>query len=282
MAEILQMEPVVLIDKSKNKEAHIIVSHHHSFRDLLDSARRINKNVFEGNWDLTYLNPNTKQNEPIEEDCFLGDYLAQDVNTFYWNHKQSSFRVPLKNDQKQTIQINYNYNSPPSTATYTNPYQSTLTGTVMHVPQNQPTPPPTSYRMIQYAGFWKRFAAFMIDSAILGFMMNLVGVENGSWLFFGWLYAAVLESSKYQATFGKMAMGLKVTDMNGEKLNFGRATGRYFSKLLSYVTMMIGFVLAGLTEKKQALHDIVAQTLVVESSAVTAQQIPQNMQRQLR
>jgi len=80
----------------------------------------------------------------------------------------------------------------------------------------------------------------------------------------GWLYYALMESSKNQGTLGKMALGLKVTDMEGNRVSFGRATGRYFGKIISGMIMMIGYILAGLTEKKQALHDIMASCLVVK------------------
>ncbi len=74
-----------------------------------------------------------------------------------------------------------------------------------------------------------------------------------------------MESSKQQATLGKMALSLKVTDMEGNKVSFGRATGRYFGKIISGMIMMIGYILAGLTEKKQALHDMMAGCLVIRT-----------------
>lgn len=152
---------------------------------------------------------------------------------------------------------------------------------------------------VRYAGFWLRFVAYLIDDillSIIGFVISLpfIGtiVFSGIALsemekseertFFGiagivgavlllvititavsWLYFALMESSKQQATLGKMALGLKVTDMNGEKISFGRATGRYFGKILSGMIFMIGYILAGLTEKKQALHDMIAGCLVI-------------------
>jgi uncharacterized RDD family membrane protein YckC len=73
-----------------------------------------------------------------------------------------------------------------------------------------------------------------------------------------------MESSPQQATLGKMALGLKVTDLQGERLSFARATGRYFGKIVSSLILFVGFMMAGWTEKKQALHDIMAGTLVVK------------------
>jgi uncharacterized RDD family membrane protein YckC len=79
----------------------------------------------------------------------------------------------------------------------------------------------------------------------------------------GWLYYALMESSVNQATLGKMALGIKVTDLDGNRISFGRATGRYFGKIVSGMILYIGFIMAGFTEKKQALHDIMASCLVV-------------------
>ncbi len=159
----------------------------------------------------------------------------------------------------------------------------------MAPPPMSPTPGPT------YAGFWKRFAAYLIDKIILGVvtlfifvpMLALIGFsaaaqesyeEPSMELVFAlfsayvgavcvafvgeWLYFALLESMK-GATIGKMALGIKVTDMNGNMVTFGRATGRYFGKILSSLTFCIGYIIAGFTQQKQALHDIIAKTLVV-------------------
>lgn len=83
-------------------------------------------------------------------------------------------------------------------------------------------------------------------------------------LFVGWLYEAGMESSKYQATLGKMALGMQVTDLNGQRISFGRATGRHFAKILSSMILMIGYIMVGFTERKQGLHDMLAGTLVVK------------------
>ena len=79
----------------------------------------------------------------------------------------------------------------------------------------------------------------------------------------GWLYFALMESSSKQGTLGKMAIGMKVTDLNGNRISFGKASGRFFGKILSGIILYIGFIMAGFTEKKQALHDMLAGTLVV-------------------
>jgi len=82
-----------------------------------------------------------------------------------------------------------------------------------------------------------------------------------------WLYYALMESSGRQATLGKMALGIKVVDRQGGRISFARATGRYFAKILSGLILMIGYLMAGFTSRKQALHDMVAGCLVVNRSA---------------
>jgi uncharacterized RDD family membrane protein YckC len=82
-------------------------------------------------------------------------------------------------------------------------------------------------------------------------------------LVLGWVYAAAMESSDRQATLGKMAVGIKVTDMNGERISFGKATGRHFAKIISAIILLIGYIMAAFDSKKQALHDKMAGTLVL-------------------
>lgn len=134
-----------------------------------------------------------------------------------------------------------------------------------------------------YAGFWIRFGSFLIDSILLGIVGGIVGFIIGIATggaggdtalaqniagFIGFVigvaYYVVMESGPRQATLGKMALGLKVTDMEGGRISAGKAAGRYFSKILSAIILFIGFIMAGFTPKKQALHDIIAKTLVVK------------------
>lgn len=78
-----------------------------------------------------------------------------------------------------------------------------------------------------------------------------------------WLYFAIMESSSYQATFGKQLLEIKVTDMDGNRISFWRATLRYFAKILSGMIFYLGYLMIGFTEKKQGLHDMIAGTLVI-------------------
>ena len=78
-----------------------------------------------------------------------------------------------------------------------------------------------------------------------------------------WLYFALMESGPGQATLGKKALGLKVTNLEGQRIGFGAASGRFFGKIISGMILMIGYIMAAFTERKQALHDMLAGTLVV-------------------
>jgi uncharacterized RDD family membrane protein YckC len=120
---------------------------------------------------------------------------------------------------------------------------------------------------VQYAGFWRRLGAYLIDLLILLiplFILSRIG--NGGQLLglvAQWLYFAYQESSEAQATIGKRALGIKVTDEAGDRISFGRATGRYFAKIISTIIILIGFIMIAFTRKKQGLHDMIAGTLVV-------------------
>lgn len=133
-----------------------------------------------------------------------------------------------------------------------------------------------------YAGFWRRFAAWILDGLLLSlvtlpFTLQFDGgtaaeaarssAAGTISTVVGWLYFALMESSGKQATVGKMALGIIVTDLDGRRIGFGRATGRYFAKILSALTLGIGFLMAGFTERKQALHDMVASCLVIKADA---------------
>jgi uncharacterized RDD family membrane protein YckC len=145
---------------------------------------------------------------------------------------------------------------------------------------------------IEYAGFWLRFCAAFIDGIIIGIPFFILGFAvqamypstpgprgiptqnpaamgismalNLLQIVVSWIYYAYQESSPKQATLGKQAVGIKVTDLDGQQIGFGQATGRYFAKILSFCTIYIGFIMAAFTEKKQALHDMIAGTLVVK------------------
>ncbi|MBL7855084.1 MAG: RDD family protein [Cyclobacteriaceae bacterium] len=161
--------------------------------------------------------------------------------------------------------------------------------------------------MTLYAGFWLRFVAWLIDRILIGVISAIIlspilaaiGIVSGGSMFpfsdfgeqdFNWatllatltamigislfvrmavllLYHALMESSKYQASLGKLALGLVVTDVQGNKLDFSKALVRNLCKLISNLTFTIGYIMAGFTDKKQALHDVIAGTLVVRKQS---------------
>jgi uncharacterized RDD family membrane protein YckC len=119
-----------------------------------------------------------------------------------------------------------------------------------------------------YAGFGARFLAFIIDFLIIALASGAVaagtlGVGVVLSFFAPWLYEAFMLSSEWQATVGKRAMSIVVTGMDGGRISFARATGRHFAKYISAFLLMIGFIMAAFTARKQALHDMIAETLVV-------------------
>ena len=128
-----------------------------------------------------------------------------------------------------------------------------------------------------YVDLRRRMYAFFTDgfitssiSAYLGKFFGLYATDWKSVLVFSGIiwavipfYWAAFESSKWQASPGKMALGIKVTDLNGNRISFARASGRYFAKILSGLTLLVGYFMAAFTARKQALHDIIAGCLVV-------------------
>jgi uncharacterized RDD family membrane protein YckC len=95
-------------------------------------------------------------------------------------------------------------------------------------------------------------------------VLSVMGLSVTISLVVGWLYEALMTSSSKQATLGKMVFGLVVTDTQGARLSFLHATGRHFAKFLSGMTLFIGYIMAGFTERKQALHDFIASTYVLK------------------
>ncbi|MFZ3200485.1 MAG: RDD family protein [Candidatus Acidiferrales bacterium] len=159
----------------------------------------------------------------------------------------------------------------------------------------------TARKPVAYAGFWLRCVALIIDSIVVGAAARILlfpffaalglrmaffhrwpmaPMEPGEivallgaifWLIaimsvVKWLYFSLLESSAWQATLGKKALGLEVTDLEGFRISFARASGRFFGKIISALILWIGFIMAGFTEKKQALHDMMAGTLVIRKT----------------
>jgi len=149
---------------------------------------------------------------------------------------------------------------------------------------------------MEYAGFWRRATAMTLDSVLLGIIQTVVNIviiamigaasvaggETDDAATVGmvgviglltfvamWLYFSLMESSAKQATLGKMLVGIVVTDTDGNRISFGKASGRYFGKIVSSIILMIGYLMAAFTERKQALHDIMAGCLVIRKPTST-------------
>jgi len=157
--------------------------------------------------------------------------------------------VPPKNNSNSVLKPNNNYASTSEALTFANKELG-----------------------INYAGFWLRFTAAVIDGLILLIPFVICAAKSGTnpsifyfliWIV-GFAYFAYLESSPKRATFGKEAVGLIVTNMDGSQLTFKQASIRYIGKLLSLVILYGGFIMIGFTDKKQGLHDMIAKTLVVK------------------
>ncbi len=137
----------------------------------------------------------------------------------------------------------------------------------------------------RFGGFWIRVGAYFIDMIVLIIPVLLISflfrsvipvddevslmivevVDSILSLIVWWVYAAVLHSSEWQATVGKRVVGLKVVDVRGNRISFGRATGRYFAEFISALILFIGYMMVGWTQKKQGLHDMIAGTYVIKA-----------------
>jgi uncharacterized RDD family membrane protein YckC len=110
---------------------------------------------------------------------------------------------------------------------------------------------------IEYASFGERLAARIIDTIIIVIPSLFIPIVPS------WLYFAFMESSDGQATIGKKALGLIVTDLEGRRIDFGRASGRYFGNFVSVLTFFVGYLVMLFNPKGQCLHDMMAGTVVI-------------------
>lgn len=173
------------------------------------------------------------------------------------------------------------------------------------VAPGQGLPQTTAAALEDYAGFWKRVVAYIIDAILLYIVLRVAGAPFGisatdtaaqatlkqeilSGMGFAqayghyystmadynlvttvvaWLYFAICESSAWQGTVGKLALGIRVTDLQGRRISFLRALGRYGAKIVSAIILLIGFLMVAFTRQKQGLHDIICGTLVLNGRA---------------
>ncbi|HEY6980404.1 RDD family protein [Reyranella sp.] len=160
------------------------------------------------------------------------------------------------------------------------------------VPPPQPVwnAQPAGPANVAYGGFWVRVVAYIIDAILLNIAFGIIGAIVGVSvipvdpskldsaetmahvgrlqviaLVITWLYFAFMESSPRGATVGKMALGLRVVDEQGNRISFARATGRFFAKFVSTIILMIGYLMVAFTDRKRGLHDMIAGTLVIKN-----------------
>lgn len=163
---------------------------------------------------------------------------------------------------------------------------------------NNPSPAPSAAPLDQlersaYGGFWRRVVASLVDAAMvagasLGFIVasmwlgghgvsgdavamkleNLGGLANLYFFIVGLAYAAFFEASAHQATPGKQLLSLHVADEEGRRLTFNRALGRHLAKIVSNLTLLIGYLMVAFTGRRQGLHDKIARTVVLRGRRV--------------
>ncbi|NLW47253.1 MAG: RDD family protein [Firmicutes bacterium] len=126
-------------------------------------------------------------------------------------------------------------------------------------------------RVFQYkqADFALRMTATLIDLIILIIPVILLIVFTKVFgviisVIIGWAYYALLESSSLQGTIGKFALKLEVTDLEGQPLNLLQATKRYFAHYLSILTLGAGYIILAFNDKKQAVHDLLTDCMVLD------------------
>ena len=136
--------------------------------------------------------------------------------------------------------------------------------------------PPALPEQPRYAGFWIRLLAYILDAIVLGAItyplirvLSSMGIGDSSSnilsIAISWMYFVVFESSEWMASPGKKVLGLIVTDEQGKKISIGRATRRYFAKIVSGLILGIGFIMIVFTARKQGLHDKIFHTLVLRT-----------------
>jgi uncharacterized RDD family membrane protein YckC len=191
---------------------------------------------------------------------------------------------PVDGDQsKQTASPSVEVNTAPTVSSQTTPTSSgqTAPSDVAHSePSNSNTASQT-----EYASFWSRVGAYLIDLIILTVIMMIYGFARGVLgavtsggdygtiefmiveLFLMWSYFSLQEASIRQATVGKRLMGIKVVSTRGDRLSLGKASLRTLGKVISMIIFSLPFIAAAFTEKKQGIHDFFADSIVVRQSA---------------
>ncbi len=257
----VQMEPVVLIDKKKNKEAHIVIPVNNSFEDLLEAARRINTGLFQGEWELSFMNPKTKKPEPIDKDADIATYTDQDIHTFYWNYKASTFKSSFERRMKKVQEQ------------IEREQKQHAEARARHQQQRQQAPREKQVLGLVYANVGIRLAAFAMDMIILTVIGSFFGADGFTNTLLFLFYFSIMESSSRQASFGKQFFKLRVTDHRGNTLGFGSALSRNIIKGIASLWFIGGGFIAGLfiianaivlfNTKHLSFHDQATKSIVL-------------------
>lgn len=150
-----------------------------------------------------------------------------------------------------------------------------------HIQQNK-----TTNHSISHAGFWIRLAAYFIDGFLVITVASLLTLLTGSApfaestldepltpfelvsLIVSLLYFIIMPVTKFQGTYGKAMLGIKIVDHNYKRISFLRSIGRYLSWILASLIFFIGFLLIPFTKRKIGLHDLIVSTYVVHDSEI--------------
>lgn len=263
-----EMEPVVIFDKSKNKEAHLVIATHYTFEELVENARRINKTLFEGNWALSYIDPTTKQAVPIDKNAEVRTLTEKDIFQYNWNYRTSSFSNIFGNPSTSS--------NPSSTSSREDRRQQRRDERQQSRDDRPRGGQPFQTKTVSYASFGRRAIAYIIDAVVVSILVSMGFRFLGGFGLFAaaWAYFSFSESSARQATIGKMIMQLRVTDLYGNRLSLEQAAVRNFVKALSVGSGGFIYLIALFTQRRQALHDLLGRTVVLEDKVEQSYQRP--------
>ena len=263
-----QRELIILVDKRKNKEAHNVVSPFESFEDAITTAKRINEGLFEGEWNLYYLDPETVEPISLDRDTNIEEALNKGIDTFYWSKKRSNRsrqKAKKKNQNPFVVEVETGQTFEESKQK-ARKKRSRFNAQSTHFQQK--------YRAIfnqsEYASVSKRALALIVDLMVIAVISGVISLGL-SFPFIAFLYFTLLESSDYQASLGKMLFKMKVTDQQGDKLSLRSAAIRNLIKAFTLFFPIL-FVVPAFSKQKQAIHDLFAKTLVKKDWAVSISQ----------
>ncbi|WP_081498635.1 RDD family protein [Myroides injenensis] len=176
----------------------------------------------------------------------IKDHQSKTSRNYNTPTSKSEYIIRKDNEESKIIP-SHNYNFTRHKITYLN------NGTLEFL--DETTNEIITYR---YANFGERFLAFILD-----FLILLIPSIIFAGIIANWLYFALTQSGKKQQSVGQSALSIQLLSIDGDKVTFGQATGRYFARFLSALIFMIGYLMFFFTDRKQCLHDMIANTLVV-------------------